>query len=158
MSPFAAKRRLFLPRRSTRAFPRPKSTPAGGPDMLKSLSAVAFAALLLSANPAVADPPVKTTEQTMTPKSNAKLTPEQEKAMLAPYRAKIDTLDNQIVALLGERFGVISDVAKLKAEHGIAPILPYRVEVVVRDARAKAEKAGVDPDLIENIYRIIINT
>jgi len=126
--------------------------------MLKSLSAIAFAALFLSASPAVADPPAKTTEQTMTPKSNAKLTPEQEKAMLAPYRTKIDTLDHQIVALLGERFGVISEVARLKAEHGIAPILPYRVEEVVRNARAKAEKAGVDPNLVEKIYRIIIDT
>src|ERR1700743_169285 len=103
MSPFAVKRRLFRHHRTTRAFPRPKSTPAGGPDMLKLLSATAFAGLFLSTNPAVADPPAKTTEQTMTPKSNAKLTPEQEKAMLAPYRAKIDTLDHQIVTLLGER-------------------------------------------------------
>jgi len=126
--------------------------------MLKSLSAIAFAALFLSAPPTVADPPAKTTEQTMTTKSTAKLTPEQEKAMLAPYRAKIDGLDNQIVALLGERFGVISDVAKLKAEHGIAPILPYRVEQVVLNARAKAQKAGVDPNLVEKIYRIIIDT
>ena len=78
--------------------------------------------------------------------------------MLAPYRAKIDGLDDQIVALLGERFGVISDVARLKAEHGIAPILPYRVEQVVLNARAKAQKAGVDPDLVEKIYRIIIDT
>jgi len=126
--------------------------------MLKSLSAIAFAALFLSAPPTVADPPAKTTEQTMTTKSTATMTPEQEKAMLAPYRAKIDGLDNQIVALLGERFGVISDVAKLKAEHGIAPILPYRVEQVVLNARAKAQKAGVDPNLVEKIYRIIIDT
>jgi isochorismate pyruvate lyase len=92
------------------------------------------------------------------PKDNAKPTPEQEKAMLAPYRARIDALDSQIVALLGQRFGIIDEVAKLKAEHGIAPILPYRVEEVVRNARAKAEKAGVDPDLVEKIYRIIIDT
>ncbi len=86
------------------------------------------------------------------------LTQDQEKALLAPYRARIDDLDAQIVALLGQRFGIISDVAKLKAEHGIAPILPYRVEEVVRNARAKAEKAGVNPDLVEKIYRIIIDT
>ena len=86
------------------------------------------------------------------------LTQDQQKALLAPYRAKIDTLDAQIVALLGERFGVISDVAKLKAEHGIAPILPDRVEEVVQHARARAEKAGVDPKLVEQIYRIIIDT
>jgi isochorismate pyruvate lyase len=114
---------------------------------------IASAVLFLASSPAFADPPAQTTEQPMT-----KPTPDEEKALLAPYRAKIDTLDAQIVALLGERFGVIRDVAKLKAEHGIAPILPDRIEEVVSHARARAEKAGVDPKLVEQIYRIIIDT
>jgi len=126
--------------------------------MHKLLCAAAFTALSLTAIPAIAAPPANATEQTMTAKNNAKLTSEQEKALLAPYRAKLDTLDAQIVALLGERFGVIRDVAKLKAENGIAPILPDRIEEVVSHARAKAEKAGVDPKLVEQIYRIIIDT
>ena len=131
--------------------------------MPKTPYVIAIAILVLVFRPAFADPPAKTTEQTMTtnskaPDSKARPTPEQEKAMLAPYRARIDALDKQIVALLGERFGIIKEVAKLKAEHGIAPILPYRVEEVVRNARAKAEKEGVDPDLVEKIYRIIIDT
>jgi isochorismate pyruvate lyase len=112
---------------------------------------IASVVLFLVLRPAFADP----TEQPMTSKT---LTQDQQKALLAPYRAKIDMLDAQIVALLGERFGVIHDVAKLKAEHGIAPILPDRVEEVVQHARAKAEKAGVDPALVEKIYRIIIDT
>jgi len=116
---------------------------------------IASAVLFLALRPAFADPPAPTTEQSMTSKT---LTPDQQKALLAPYRAKIDTLDAQIVALLGERFGVISDVAKLKAEHGIAPILPERVEEVVQHARVRAQKAGVDPALVEQIYRIIIDT
>ena len=131
--------------------------------MPKTPYVIAIAILVLAVKPAFADPPARTTEQTM-PKQNATLTPgakptpEQEKAMLAPYRARIDALDTQIVALLGQRFGIIDEVAKLKAEHGIAPILPYRVEEVVHNARAKAEKAGVDPNLVEKIYRIIIDT
>jgi isochorismate pyruvate lyase len=115
---------------------------------------IAGAVLFLALRPVFADPPAHA-EQQMTAK---KLTPDEQKTLLAPYRAKIDTLDAQIVALLGERFGVISDVAKLKAEHGIAPILPDRVEEVVQHARARAETAGVDPALIEKIYRIIIDT
>jgi chorismate mutase-like protein len=94
----------------------------------------------------------------MTTQSPGKLTQDQEKALLAPYRARIDALDAQIVALLGQRFGIIREVAALKAEHGIAPILPDRIEEVVSHARTKAEKAGVDPRLAEQIYRIIIDT
>jgi len=131
--------------------------------MPKTPYVIAIAILVLVFRPAFADPPAKTTEQTMTinskaPESKARPTPEQERALMAPYRARIDALDAQIVALLGERFGIIKEVAKLKAEHGIEPILPYRVEEVVHNARAKAEKAGVDPDLVEKIYRIIIDT
>ena len=123
--------------------------------MQKRTYLIASAVLFLAMRPVFADPPAPTTEQPMTSK---KLTPDEEKALLAPYRAKLDVLDAQIVAQLGERFGIIRDVAKLKAEHGIAPLLPDRVEEVVSHARARAEKAGVDPKLVEQIYRIIIDT
>ena len=126
--------------------------------MQKLVYIAAFALLFLIASSAFAAPSAQTTEQPMTSKSVGKLTPDQEKALLVPYRAKLDTLDAQIVAMLGQRFDVIREVAKLKAEHGIAPILPDRIEEVVSHARAKAEKAGVDPKLVEQIYRIIIAT
>ncbi len=100
---------------------------------------------------------VLTSETPMTTASAPKLSPEEERALLAPYRAKIDSLDSQIVALLGQRFDVVRDVAALKAKNGIAPILPDRIEEVVQRARAKAEKEGVDPQLVEQVYRIIID-
>jgi isochorismate pyruvate lyase len=123
--------------------------------MQKRSYLIAGAILFLALRPVFADPPAQTTEQPMTSKTPSQ---DEQKALLAPYRAKLDALDAQIVALLGERFGIIRDVAKLKAEHGIAPILPDRVEEVVSHARVKAEKAGVDPALVEKIYRIIIDT
>ena len=126
---------------------------------LAVLSALAGCAAQHSQPPAVADTStVPMTETPMPSKSVRKLPPDEEKALLAPYRAKIDVLDAQIVALLGQRFDVIREVAALKAEHGIQPILPERIEEVVQHARAKAEKAGVDPRLVEQIYRIIIDT
>jgi len=106
---------------------------------------------------ASSDSPAQTTEPPMTTDSVPKLSLEEERKLLAPYRAKIDALDSQIVTLLGERFDVVRDVAALKAEHGIQPILPDRIEEVVQRARAKAEKAGVDPKLVEQIYRIMID-
>ena len=104
------------------------------------------------------DPVAPTSETPMTIDRAPKLSPAEERALLAPYRAKIDALDSQIVALLGQRFDVVRDVAALKAQNGIAPILPDRIEEVVQRARAKAEKAGVDPKLVEQIYRIIIDS
>ena len=74
------------------------------------------------------------------------------------------TEDTPTAVLVRQVLGAIAQfdkatlVAKLKAEHGIAPILPDRVEEVVSHARARALKAGVDPKLVEQIYRIIIDT
>jgi chorismate mutase-like protein len=100
---------------------------------------------------------VHMTETPMPSQSVRNLSRPEEKALLAPYRIKIDALDAQIVTLLGARFDIVRDVAALKAQHGIHPILPDRIEEVVQHARAKAEKSGVDPKLIEQIYRILID-
>ncbi len=79
-----------------------------------------------------------------------------ERALLAPDRARINEIDNKIIALLGERFNVVRDVAALKAQHGIHPVLPDRIDEVVQRARAGAVKAGFDPNVAEKIYRILI--
>ena len=135
--------------------------------MRRQARALAFAVMFLTAGcavqhgrqPVVSDThTTPMTETPMPPKSVRKLSPDEEKALLSPYRVRIDGLDAQIVALLGQRFDIIREVAVLKAEHGIAPILPDRIEEVVSHARAKAEQAGVDPKLVEQIYRIIIDT
>ena len=107
------------------------------------------AAFALACAPAFADPGVAMT------KSNPP-SPEETKTLMAPYRERIDALDAQIVTLLGKRFDVIHEVAVFKAQHGIHPIQPARIEEVVQHARAQAEKSGVNPDLIEKLYRIII--
>jgi isochorismate pyruvate lyase len=81
----------------------------------------------------------------------------EQRALLAPHRAEIDRIDGAIAALLGERFAVVRQVAALKAQHGIAPILPDRIEEVVAQARANAAAASFDPDLAEQIYRLLID-
>ena len=112
---------------------------------------IVAAALVAVCAPAFADPGVAMTK----PNSPS---PEETKTLMAPYRERIDSLDAQIVALLGKRFDVIHEVAVFKAQHGIHPIQPARIEEVVQHARAQAEKSGVNPDLIEKLYRIIIQT
>jgi chorismate mutase len=85
-------------------------------------------------------------------------TPPDARALLAPFRAQIDALDTRIVALLGERFAVVRQVAALKAEHGIPPALADRLEEVARRARAQAEQIGLDPAMVDQIYRVILDT
>ena len=66
-------------------------------------------------------------------------------------------LDAQIVALLGERFDVVRQVAALKARHGIHPVLADRLKEVVERARSRAEHVGIDPDVAEGIYRLLLD-
>ena len=73
--------------------------------------------------------------------------------ILKPYRAKIDALDEKIVALLVERFNVVHEVGKIKAAHNIPVILEDRIREVIDRA---GERAGMHEDTIREIYTLIV--
>jgi len=76
---------------------------------------------------------------------------------LAPLRAEIDAIDAELVALLGRRFGVVRRVAAVKHRHGIPAVLPERIEAVKRQAAARGEAVGLDPDFVARLYQMIID-
>lgn len=80
----------------------------------------------------------------------------QIKNLLKPYRARIDTLDKQIVALLRARYDVIEEVADLKIEHNIEAVLQYRVDEVRENAAKDAASQGLDEDFIRHLYAQLI--
>ena len=71
-------------------------------------------------------------------------------------RARIDALDEQIVTLLAERSALIDRAARIKARDGLPARIDARVEEVVANARRHAADAGLSPDLIEDIWRKLI--
>ncbi len=72
--------------------------------------------------------------------------------LLAPLRAQIDALDQQLVTLLAQRFAVVASVARLKAPVGIAPLTPNRYQDVLAKVTARAEECGLDPQSVRRIY------
>ena len=64
-------------------------------------------------------------------------------AGLAPFRARLDEIDAQLVDLLGERFQICREVAVHKSEKGIEMMQPGRVEIV----RARYLQHGAEVDL-----------
>jgi chorismate mutase len=64
-------------------------------------------------------------------------------AGLAPFRARLDEIDAQLVDLLGERFQICREVAVHKAENEIEMMQPGRVEIV----RARYLQHGAEVDL-----------
>ncbi|MET8090880.1 chorismate mutase [Micromonospora sp. NPDC005220] len=74
---------------------------------------------------------------------------------LTEIRARIDELDRDLVGLLAQRESLVRQVAPLKSDSQ-AVRAPDRVAQVVARVRTLATEAGADPDLIERIYRGMI--
>ncbi len=105
----------------------------------------------LRRRPARGGPGMSTTEEERTVSSarqapaDAALT-DAERAVaagLAPFRARLDEIDAQLVDLLGERFQICREVAVHKSEKGIEMMQPGRVEIV----RARYLQHGAEVDL-----------
>src|SRR4051794_14669374 len=79
----------------------------------------------------------------------------EECASLDEVRAEIDRIDRSVVALIGERAGYVHAAARFKASEA-AVAAPERQESMLRDRRAWAEEADLDPDLIEKLYRDLV--
>lgn len=81
----------------------------------------------------------------MSAAEDQRLTPAEQAvaAGLAPFRARLDEIDAQLVDLLGERFQICREVAVHKAENEIAMMQPGRVEIV----RARYLQHGAEVDL-----------
>ena len=76
--------------------------------------------------------------------------------ILKPYRDRIDSIDDRIVDLLVERISVIREVAPVKFEHNIPAVLQDRVDEVRERAAARAGGKGLDPDMVRQLYAILI--
>ena len=72
---------------------------------------------------------------------------------MAELRVEIDRLDRALVALLADRAGYIDRAAELKPAEGLPARIDARVEDVAAKVRAAAEARALDPDLIEDLWR-----
>ncbi|WZK90977.1 chorismate mutase [Aliisedimentitalea scapharcae] len=82
--------------------------------------------------------------------------PPQECADMGALRAQIDRLDGDLIAMLALRAGYIDRAIALKSDNGWPARIPDRVEEVVANARAAAETKGLDPDLVEDLWRRLV--
>jgi isochorismate pyruvate lyase len=76
---------------------------------------------------------------------------------MAEIRAEIDRLDEDLVRLFAERAGYIDRAAEIKAEVDLPARIEARVEEVVRNVRRHADTFGLPPDLVEKLWRRLID-
>lgn len=72
-------------------------------------------------------------------------------------RQAIDQLDQKIIRLLGERFSYVKEVIRFKEPDEKSVIARDRFNAVLNSRRKLAVEAGLDPDIIEKIYRDLLN-
>jgi chorismate mutase len=77
--------------------------------------------------------------------------------ILKPYREKIDSLDEVLVALLVDREKIIREVATIKRENNIPAVIQSRVDSVRENAVSIAIQKGGDADYMREIYTKLIH-
>jgi len=76
---------------------------------------------------------------------------------MAHVRAEIDRLDEDLVRLFAARAGYIDRAALIKAEVDLPARIDARVEEVVANVRRHAGVHGLPPDLVEKLWRRLID-
>ena len=79
--------------------------------------------------------------------------PAKECNSLEEIRTCIDTIDNEVIALLGKRFGYVKEVVRFKKPDADSIIAKPRYDSVLQKVRDRAVANGLDPDVLEKMYR-----
>jgi len=72
-------------------------------------------------------------------------------------RASIDTIDEQIISLIGKRALYVNEVVKYKKHDKESVLAVKRQEEVLRRRRELAVQNNLDPEVIEKMYRTLID-
>jgi isochorismate pyruvate lyase len=75
---------------------------------------------------------------------------------MAALRQRIDQVDAELVALLATRARLIERAIEIKQPIGMPARIDIRVEDVVAKVKAEALVQGLDPDLAEKIWRMMV--
>ena len=76
---------------------------------------------------------------------------------MADIRPEIDRLDEDLVRLFAERAGYIDRAAQIKAQIDLPARIGPRVEEVVENVRRHAKAARLSPELVETLWRHLID-
>jgi chorismate mutase-like protein len=76
---------------------------------------------------------------------------------LAPFRRRLDELDDQIAGLLGERFAVCREVASYKREHDVPMMQPDRVKEVRQRYLSRGAEVDLPPAFLEDMFKLLID-
>ncbi len=75
---------------------------------------------------------------------------------ITDVRNEIDNIDDVIISLLSERFEYVKEVVKYKEKTAASIDAADRKKAVLEKRRQWAEERGLNPDVIEDMYKNLI--
>lgn len=75
---------------------------------------------------------------------------------LAPFRARLDVIDDEIARLLGERFEICREVAVYKSAHEIPMMQPDRVREVRERYLQRGAAAELPAEFTADLFDLLI--
>ena len=75
---------------------------------------------------------------------------------IRPMRDEIDRIDSEILTLLARRQAQVEQVVALKKAHNMPVYHPAREEDLISRLRSQATQTGMNPDFLEDLYRVIL--
>jgi chorismate mutase len=75
---------------------------------------------------------------------------------LDPFRRRLDQLDGEIAARLGERFAICREIALYKREHDIPMMQPARVAQVRSRYLARGAEVALPADFTASLFELLI--
>lgn len=76
---------------------------------------------------------------------------------LQNFRDQLDTIDQQLLDLLVQRFAITQQVGEYKRDNDVPPIDPEREARQFARFEQHAKEAGLSPKLAQDILRLIID-
>ena len=79
-----------------------------------------------------------------------------ECANIHEVREEIDIIDREVIEALSKRFQYVIAAARFKTSE--ASVRSFdRFQAMLQQRREWAQKSGLNPDVVENIYRDLVN-
>ena len=75
----------------------------------------------------------------------------------SPHENTNINIDNEIIKLIGIRFNYVKEIVKFKNKDRDSIVARDRYNEVIQNRRMLAVENGLNPDLIENVYKSLIN-
>ena len=82
--------------------------------------------------------------------------PSEHCSTIEEVREAIDKIDKSIIELLGQRFEYVKEITRFKKPDQDSIVAQQRFDEVIATRRKLAEQCGLNPDIIETIYRELL--